>query len=162
MSTPLDLAESTSEKDAGLSVSLLLLEPALWKLKTILPSVRSPACPPFTSCWKHLLKRIQVTERDTAFSTESHLLPNSASADRSALPRTFNSNSNSHLHLYPHITYHPSTVKIITSHLSSIVSSLIVLRPPDDQPNHLHCFSRKTVKPVILPPYLCSLSECNC
>ncbi|MEQ2200476.1 hypothetical protein XENOCAPTIV_029984 [Xenoophorus captivus] len=87
MSTPLDLAESTSEKDAGLSVSLLLLEPASWKLKTILPSVRSPACPPFTSCWKHLLKRIQVTERDTAFSTESHCLPNSLSRQGTFNPK---------------------------------------------------------------------------
>ncbi|MED6290823.1 hypothetical protein CHARACLAT_017337 [Characodon lateralis] len=89
----LDLTESTSEKDPGLSVSLSLLEPHSWKLRTILPSVRSPACPPSPSCWKHLLKRIQVTKRDTDFSTESHCLPNSASADRFTLPGTFNSNS---------------------------------------------------------------------
>ncbi|MED6255814.1 hypothetical protein ATANTOWER_015397 [Ataeniobius toweri] len=38
VSTLLDLTESTSEKDVGLSVSLPLLEPASWKLRTILPS----------------------------------------------------------------------------------------------------------------------------
>ncbi|MEQ2241818.1 hypothetical protein ILYODFUR_029228 [Ilyodon furcidens] len=90
--------------------SVSLLEPTSWKLRTILPSVRSPACPPSISCWKHLPKRSQVTERDTAFSTESHRLPNLASVDRFTLPGTFNSKSD--------------------------MPSPIVLTPPDDQPNH--------------------------
>ncbi|MEQ2297584.1 hypothetical protein AMECASPLE_036095, partial [Ameca splendens] len=84
------------------------------------------------SCWKHLPKRIQVKERDTAFPIESQCLPNSASAERLAFPGALN------------------------------IPSPIVLRPRDDQPNHLHCSSIKIVKPVILLPYLCSLSESNC
>ncbi|KAK5599770.1 hypothetical protein CRENBAI_015903 [Crenichthys baileyi] len=62
VSTLLDLAESTSEENVGCQSPFCSLNQPPENRTTILPT-----CPPSTSLWKHLPKRIQVTERDTAF-----------------------------------------------------------------------------------------------
>ncbi|MEQ2311216.1 hypothetical protein AMECASPLE_017430 [Ameca splendens] len=107
VSTLLDHAESTSEKDTKFSLS-----PRTNLLKTENHSpFRSLTC---LSTIHLMLETPSEKEpgdrRYTAFSTESHRLPNSASVDRFTLPGTFNSKSN--------------------------MPSPIVLTPPDDQPNH--------------------------
>ncbi|MEQ2231392.1 hypothetical protein ILYODFUR_039132, partial [Ilyodon furcidens] len=87
VSTLLDLAESISEEDTGCQSSFHSWNQPLRNQRTILPAIRLPSCPPFTSFWKHLPKRIQVTERHS-IPTDSHRLPNSASSDRLTFSRT--------------------------------------------------------------------------